>query len=67
MDRRACVSKKCGRCFVAHCGYLIVVPRSMPARLCERTPPRQKKGAIGNVSGARQHHAIIADNAKALS
>jgi hypothetical protein len=27
-------------CVVVHCGYLIVVPMLMPARLCERKLPR---------------------------
>jgi hypothetical protein len=32
--------KYSGRCVVVHCGYLIVVPRPVPARLCEQTLPR---------------------------
>ena len=34
--RSLCVARCSGRCVVVHCGYLIVVPRPMPARLRER-------------------------------
>jgi hypothetical protein len=58
-----------------HCGYLIVVPRPMPAQLCKRAARVDNRArvtfaaaepAVRKVSGARQHLAIIADNAKAL-
>jgi len=42
-----------------------VVPRLMPARLCERALPR-KKIAVRKLSRARQHPVEIADYAKAF-
>jgi|AntAceMinimDraft_5_1070358.scaffolds.fasta_scaffold475708_1 hypothetical protein len=73
--RSFCVAQCSGSCVVVHCGYLIVVPRPMPARLCKRAvcvddcarvTYAAATPAVREVYGARQNPETIAGNAKVL-